>query len=253
MTLRDPTVQAFLIGLELEPGMSRKAMWRRVLRKLVSPRFHAVFGISRIRSFWTGADGIDRAIAVAVYTCAALVATLTGGWSVFIVGWLVPLFPLFQISNTLRLCVKHTFPAQGAETITGKERMASLTNAIFLGEALPARGSGWPAQAFGWARWCTRMMFLHLPARYLVLTGDTVCHDFHHRHPRHKAWFNYISARELDSASPGPGWPLYTEVWGLGNAISYVFDSLNRADITVFDRRQIERVSSRALFTAFDD
>jgi hypothetical protein len=37
MTLRDPTVQAFLVGLELRPGMPRQQMWGVLLGKLSSP------------------------------------------------------------------------------------------------------------------------------------------------------------------------------------------------------------------------
>ncbi|WP_067687367.1 fatty acid desaturase [Nocardia jejuensis] len=253
MTLRDPTVQAFLIGLGLTPGMTRRQMWRRMLRKVLSPAFQLRFAISRLCSFWIGADTPERAIALGFYGSAIFLSVATGSWEVFVIGWLVPLFPLFQIVNTLRLCVKHTFPAPGNENIAGKERMAALTNAIFLGEATPARGQGAIRATVAWTRWCGRMVFVHAPARYLVLTGDTVCHDFHHRYPRHKAWFDYISEREIDSHTTGSGWPEYTQVWGLAQAISHVFDSLARADSSVFDRTRIEGISSRALFTAFDD
>lgn len=49
MTLKDPTVQAILISLDLHPGMTRRQMWRRLLAKLVSPRFQLGFTMGRIR------------------------------------------------------------------------------------------------------------------------------------------------------------------------------------------------------------
>ncbi|WP_218001254.1 fatty acid desaturase [Nocardia thailandica] len=253
MTLRDPTVQAFLVGLGLGPGMSRPVMWRKVLTKLCSPVFHLSFAVGRVRSFWSGSTRAEKSIAVGFYAIAASVATATGTWPVLVVGWMIPLFPLFQISNTLRLCVKHTFPEPGCEDITGKTRMASLTNAIFIGEAVPDRGTGRRRAAVGWLHWTFRMIAIHAPARYLVLTGDTVCHDFHHRYPRHKLWYDYISERQMDSDTAGSDWPPYTEVWGLAQAIGHVFDSLGRADPEFYDRAKIGSVSSRAVFAAFDD
>ncbi|MFE1594206.1 fatty acid desaturase [Nocardia sp. NPDC058705] len=253
MTLRDPTVQAFLIGLGLGPGMSRAVMWRKVLAKLISPAFHLSFAIGRIRSFWAGSTRAERSIAIGFYVGAAAVATATGTWLVLLVGWAVPLFPLFQISNTLRLCVKHTFPEPGQENVTGKIRMASLTNAIFIGEAVPDRGIAVGHRIVAWLRWMFRMAFVHAPARYLVLTGDTVCHDFHHRYPRHKLWFDFISERQADQEAARPDWPPYSEVWGLTQAIGHVFDTLGRANPEFYDRAKIGSVSSRAIFAAFDD
>ncbi|TFI43679.1 stearoyl-CoA 9-desaturase [Rhodococcus sp. 1R11] len=253
MTLRDPTVQAFLIGLGLAPGMSRREMWTRVLAKLCSPWFHTVFAVSRLRSFWSGANRGERIGAIVFHGSVVAAVSVTDSWLVFLLGWVVPLFPLFQVSNTLRLCVKHTFPTANDEPLTGKDRMAGLTNAIFIGESVPRVQPTRIAAFWAWTRWTMRMFFVHLPVRYLVLTGDTVCHDFHHRFPRHKAWFDYISERALDSMSPKGGWPAYTEVWGLAHAISHVFDSLSNADPKTFDRSKIGGVSTRALFAAFDD
>jgi hypothetical protein len=249
MTLRDPTVQAMLLSLDLHPGMTVRQMWRRLLGKLVSPRFHAAFAVARVRSFAHGSYPAERACAVSLYGAAIAAAILSGHWLTFVVAWLVPLFPMFQVSNTLRLCVKHTFPRPGAGARSGKAYFTGLTNAIFLGERVPRRGRG----ALAWLRWTARMAFLHYPARYLVLTGDTVCHDFHHRRPRARDWADYIFARQQDIERGHPGWPPYREAWGLGPAISRVFGSLAVADPDEFDARQIRSVSKRELFSAFDD
>jgi fatty acid desaturase len=247
MTLRDPTVQAFLISLDLHTGMSRRQMWWRLLGKLVSPKFHLGFSIARVRSFWHGSATAEKVTALALYGAATAASVLTGQWQIFVVGWLVPLFPLFQVSNTLRLCVKHTFPDPSLTVRKGKDYFASLTNAIFLGDRAPERGLG------AWLRWSAKMLFVHFPARYLVLTGDTVVHDFHHRYPSNRGWANYLFARQADLDKGSPGWPAYHEAWGLGAAIDLVFDSLSAADADDFDVTKIRSVSKRELFAAFDD
>ncbi|MGI5170237.1 fatty acid desaturase [Spirillospora sp. CA-253888] len=249
MTLRDPTVQAFLLTLRLRPGMSRARMWRRLLVTIVSPRFHAAFAVARVRSFWKGAAGSERAVFVVLYGSAFAAAAATGNLAALLVIWFVPLVPLFQISNTLRLCVKHTFPAAaGTGERRGRAYFAGLTNAIFIGEPAP-KGMRPPA----WGRWLLRMAFVHAPARYLVLTGDTVVHDFHHRHPASREWAGYLFARQRDLEAGHPGWPPYTEVWGLVPAIDHVLDSLSAADPSEYDAALVPQVSGRELFAAFDD
>ena len=103
------------------------------------------------------------------------------------------------------------------------------------------------------AVWAFRMTFLHFSARYLVMTGDTVCHDFHHRRPMSRDWANYIFARQADIDAGHKGWPGYREVWGLVPAINLVFRSLSAADQEMFDLARLPAVSSRQLFAAFDD
>ena len=253
MTLRDPTVQAFLVSLDMHPGMTTRQMWRRLLAKLVSPRFHLAFAVSRVRSFWHNSARSEKATSLTLYGLAVAVTVATGTWPAFLVVWCVPLLPLFQVSNTLRLCVKHTFPPAGTAVRRGRDYFASLTNAIFIGE--PAPGQDLPAgrRALAWLRWTARMLLVHAPSRYLVLTGDTVVHDYHHRYPSSREWFDYIFARQRDIDAGHKGWPAYREVWGLVPAITYVFDSLSAADPAEYDVSLLGSVSKRELFAAFDD
>ncbi|MFF4215888.1 stearoyl-CoA 9-desaturase [Streptomyces nondiastaticus] len=253
MTLRDPTVQAFLVSLGLHPGMTRRQMWRRVLAKLGSPRFHLAFAFARTRSFWNKSATSEKVTSVALYGAAAAATIATGTWDALLVVWFVPLIPLFQVSNTLRLCVKHTFPPAGTEVRRGREYFASLTNAIFIGEPAPGRALPAGRRTLAWARWTLRMLFVHAPSRYLVLTGDTVVHDYHHRAPSSRTWSDYLFARQQDADAGHPGWPPYHEVWGLVPAINYVFDSLAAADAEEYDVARLRSVSKRELFAAFDD
>ncbi|WP_327169430.1 fatty acid desaturase [Streptomyces subrutilus] len=257
MTLQDPTVQAFLVSLGMHPGMTRRQMWRRLLGKLVSPRFHLAFAVSRVRSFAKESARTEKATALGLYGTAVLATALTGTWPALLLVWFVPLVPLFQISNTLRLCVKHTFPEPGLEDRRSRAYFASLTNAIFIGDRVPSPALPAGRRALAWSRWTLRLLFVHAPARYLVLTGDTVVHDYHHRHPRSADWADYLFARRQDAeeaaASGDRNRPPYHEVWGLVPAISHVFDSLAAADAEEFDVNRLRSVSKRELFAAFDD
>ncbi|MEV7970159.1 fatty acid desaturase [Sphaerisporangium sp. NPDC088356] len=249
MTLRDPTVQAFLVSLELRPGMSRSQMWRRLLGKIFSPVFHARFLAARLRSYFHAASPALRAGTLAWLAAVVAVVAWLDAWVFLVVAWILPMTLFYQVSNTLRLCVKHTFPSPEQTVRRGREYFASLTNAIFIGEPVPPPGEA----LWAWTRWWARMTLVHFPARYLVLTGDTVCHDFHHRFPMSKDWAGYIFAREADHAAGTPGWPPYRQVWGLVPAIDVVFDSLRAADPAEFHPDRLAEVSHRELFAAFDD
>lgn len=255
MTVRDPTVQAFLIGLGLRPGMTRREMWRRlIVHKLLSPTFHLSFLIGRIQSYFAPASWRQRLLTLTVYGAVIALAVRFDAWVFLLVAWVLPMTFFYQVSNTLRLCVKHTFPSPAATERRGRGYFASLTNAILIGERAPDREvSGRLRRLRGWARWWLRMLTVHLPVRYLVLTGDTVVHDFHHRHPMSREWADYIFARQADIDAGHRGWPPYREIWGLVPAINLVFESLSRADPQEYDRARIPEVSGRSVFSAFDD
>jgi len=253
MTLHDPTVQAMLVTLQLRPGMTRQQMWRRILGRLVSPVFHARFAGARMRSYVHGATPAERRSALLGYLLLAALLTLLHGWMFFLVAWALPLVVFFQISNVLRLCVEHTFPQAGLEVRRGRDYMAGLSNAVFLGEPLPAHGLSGVRGGYAWLRWMLRMALIHFPSRYLVLTGDTVCHDYHHRYPMSREWADYLFARQRDIEAGHPGWSPYREVWGLIPAINLVLDSLARADGDEFNPERLAQTSDRELFAAFDD
>jgi len=253
MTLRDPTVQAFLLTLDLHPGMSYPQMRRRLLRRLFSPVFHTQFAVARVRSFAQDSSRREKILATGIHGGALIVAASTGHLATLALCLYVPLFPLFQVSNTLRLCVKHTFPAPGTTIRRGREYFASLTSAVFIGEAVPPPGGPVLRRGWRWVRWTLRMAFVHAPVRYLLITADTPVHDWHHRFPAAPDWAHHLYARQADDDAGHPGWPPYTEFWGFPAAMQQVFGSLSRADPDEFDVRRIRDVSKRELFAAFDD
>ncbi len=253
MTLRDPTVQAFLLTLDIHPGMPVRQMKRRVLGKVFSPAFHARFAVARVRSFWSGASRRERIFGAVFYGGGLAAAIMTGDPVGALVIWLVPLFPLFQVSNVLRLCVKHTFPDAGQADRRGKAYFGALTSAVFIGEPVPAPARTFLARARGWTHWWLRMLFIHAPVRYMIITADTPVHDFHHRHPATDNWAHHLYLRQADADAGPSGWGPYTELWGLGPAMEYIFSSLSSADPDYYDAGKIRNVSDREQFAAFDD
>lgn len=229
MTLYDPTVKALLITVGLRPGMRRQDCQRALLKTLFSPYLHLRFFIARVHSHFASASTVQR-IATSLYLLIlGTVVTVAHIWLVFLVAWVIPLAVFYQAASILRLAVKHVFPSPGGPR-RGKEHFASLTYGVFLGEPVPVPADRISGRIWAWTRWTLRMLFVHFPARYMVLTGDTVCHDYHHRHPRSTQWANYIFAREDDILRGHAGWPAYREVWGFTAALNLMFDSLTQAD-----------------------
>lgn len=264
MTLHDPTVKALLITVGLRPGMSRREQWHMLLRTLVSPSFHSRYLVARFCSHFRFASFHQKAISLTFLAALFSAVTVTHAWVLFLLVWIVPLTMLYQTCSVLRLAAKHVFPTLGGAR-SGRTHFASLTNAVFLGEAVPTSGTSNRRMAVAWCRWVLRMVFVHFPSRYLVMTGDTVVHDYHHRHPRSSNWANYIFARQDDLMTGHPGWPPYTAVWGLVPAINKVFDSITGCDPDEFAaeklfagvagsrRRRTLLPGDGGLFEAFED
>jgi Fatty acid desaturase len=252
MSLRDPTVYDFLIGLRLGPGMSRRAMWTRILVAIFSPLFHIRFFVSRLHSGLRRGSTLQRLVTVAVPAIVAWEWADHAVLTAYLVLWLLPLTVFFQMSTVLRLCVKHTFPAPGSG---GRSRaaLAALTSGVFLGEMFPAREASSVRTLATRSAWLLRLLVIHFPSRYLVLTGDAVCHDFHHRRPMSRDWPNYLFARQADQDAGHAGWPPYEEVWGLIPAINHVLDSLRDADPGIYDARKLPALPAGELYNSFDD
>ncbi len=234
MTPEDPTVKFIILSLRLRPGLGVRRMWRRVLRCACSPTFQAKSTCGRFISHFRGTSKAYRILLVTVLISQVALVTLTGSWLAYVVAWLFPLTILFNIAAILRLSSRHIFPVAG-QRLSGRAAIGGYTHGIFIGERAPEQDPWSWAWAAQWTRWWLRLLFVHLPSRLMVLVGDGPCHDFHHRYPKSKDWANYMFARQQDVDSGHPGWPDYTEVWGLKNAIDAVFMSLDKADPAIFD------------------
>ena len=228
MSRRDPTVVFLFERVGVRPGMSKRELWRRLLLTLVSPRYHLAVTAARLRSL--GRGSALEITAYALFWSAVLAVTVAlNAELIFAVTWLVPIVLLYNVSSCLRLASEHRWPDPAAEGASLSRKLyASYSAGIFLGDAAPLPALRGPAAAVAWTRWILRMLFIHLPSRLFVLVGDTPCHDFHHRHPKARGWMNYAYERQKDLEAGAPGWPPYTEVWGLVPAINAALISLSQ-------------------------
>ncbi|MEW6055796.1 MAG: fatty acid desaturase [Bdellovibrionota bacterium] len=225
---------AFLLKLGFRPGMSKTDLWRRLWITTVSPRFHALFFFARMKSNFISAPLYRRMMSF-IYSGALLLAVAKYElWTAFALTWLLPLFPLYHCAALLNFSSLHFWLKDPTGDENAKDRMCSLTAGRFLGEAAPEHSTDPIKNVFNWTRWSLRMLFVHLPCRVSVLSGDLPVHDYHHRHPRCKEWANFIYNRQFDINKKYPGYNTpYAENWGLFNCIDAVFESLSRSSAQV--------------------
>jgi hypothetical protein len=128
---------------------------------------------------------------------------------------------LFEAAQVLGICVEHNFPTPGPRTIAIYRTMSS--GIISIEPATCFHVEDRPhVQFIQWTRWAIRMLFLHLPARIYVLSGDASTHDVHH----YKQGAN-ISNFEMEQIKLiVQGYPLYS-TWGLIPAIDQFFALLS--------------------------
>lgn len=253
-TIADPTIQ-HLLQLGFRPGMSEKALWRRLAVVVVSPRFHLEFLYTRLaQNLWRCAP--YRRVMGFVYlgTVLGLVAW-QGAWLEFALAVLIPLVPLYQIVALLEFLSEHAWFKAKDASAGGRAFHVSHSWGRFSGDPLPAKGLGLASALGAWSRWVARLAFYHVPARILVVPGDLAQHDFHHRRPSTKEWVRAAYARQHDIDADHPRWPAYTDVWGLGTAIGRVFTILSQEKPTAWGlagekRRKDRPVPAAPLTTA---
>ena len=228
-TIEDPTVAFLVKRMGLRPGMPVRTMWWRLLGTCLSPTYRIRGWIGRVRSNLFEASPVHTGVFL-VYVVGVLTAlAITGAWIPFLVAVFIPLGIFFQMSTAVRLSSEHTFPAK-IPTKRDRSTIAGYTVGIFIGEQAPDPSLPWQKAVPAWIGWGVKMTFYHLPCRLGFLPMDGPCHDWHHRFPKSPDWPNYIHAREQDRQNGHPGWPPYTEVWGLHTAIQACFETLSKAD-----------------------
>lgn len=230
-TILDPTVVFLFRDLGLRPQMKPREMWRRLLLTTISPFYHLRFFYERISSHFR-ATSLRHKICFIAYllVLGGTVIALDVG-AIFIWSWLLPVSLLYQISTAFRMCGRHVFLPTLPDT-RGKTTLGAFTIGIFVGAACPRPDSNRLRNAGEWIWWWIRMLIYHIPCRLAVLVGDAPAHDYHHRFPRAPDWANFLYVRASDKGSPGEGWPLYREVWGMHQAINATFRSLSTTNPT---------------------
>ena len=204
----------------LRAGLPKRELWRRVLRNLFSPAFHARFLRRRVRASLASPDHAHNAVGIAVWTAAAAASVLGGQAVAFLLLWVLPVTVLLQMATVFRILCEHRFPPPVLIAARGKEFVCRATAGVFPGAYPPVHAEMSLAGAVRWIGWWLNMLTVQLFVRLFVLVGDAPCHDFHHRRPATRRWTSYIHARQQDVDAGCPGFPLnYQESWGLFRAI----------------------------------
>ncbi|GCA86046.1 hypothetical protein MiHa_04031 [Microcystis aeruginosa NIES-2522] len=224
----DETVEALRLRAGIHPGLSREALWRRMIMGLFSPLFHGRFWIDRVRSSLFSSDRAHQLRSGLVVLAQLGLVGFGQWWLAYGVAWLFPVILLHQMSTLIRQCSEHLHPAPEADLKKGKRYYARATVGIFLGDPLPRADQPFGSKFWQWCVWWLRLGMIYVPIRLLILVGDTSCHDYHHRHPGVDQWLNAAIARQRDVDAHHPGWPVpYQEVYGLWRAIDLSFTSLS--------------------------
>ena len=231
-TTKEDADAALLFSLGFIPGEKKTSLWRRLVVVLFSPRLHWIFLSSRFRS-----NFVRRSLAwrlVSIGWAAAITVGLgvaTTWWHVALVVWL-PLFILYNASALLQFLTEHAW------MITEKsprniEAYAERCWGRFFGDPCPSEAHG-VTGAILWAKWFTKMIFVHAPIRFGCFVGDLPAHDWHHlcsfKNSDSATWPVAIFSRQsmIDS---GNGFGMERrELWGLSSMLNHVFALLETAD-----------------------
>ncbi len=230
-TIEDPPV-ARMLALGIRPGMTKRQLWQRSLRIMVSPLFHALAFWARIRSNLLSPNAFQTIVLVLFAAALALVhVLLPDGVMAMVVAFWIPLTVFVQISALLDHLGEHGWLMPADLTLPTRYRHADQSWARFNGCATPGKGLSLAQAVRAWVVWAVQMLFYHLPVRLLVVVGDLPNHDFHHRHPGSKDWMIAAYARQRDIDNASGGGPKYLEFWGLGPAVDHVLDGISRAPL----------------------
>ena len=218
----------YLIGeADFKLGQSVQESWSHLWQTLISPKFHFKCFAKRVCQTFLSPYRDHNLVAIAFWAGLAAVVAANHTWIPFLVAVGLPISVGFEASSLLRQCVEHRFPVPATEE-RSRQILSQMTSAIFLAERPPIL----PVDALlsekftAWGRWGIRMLGYHLPSRLLVLTGDSPCHDWHHRVPGGD-WVQAIYERERDLEASCSGWGPYLETYGLLEAIDETFKSLS--------------------------
>ncbi|WP_323122580.1 fatty acid desaturase [Burkholderia alba] len=219
-TFQDP-VMMFIRQLDFTEARSKPQLWRQLVLLGFSPAFHGRYLFNRWRANLT-CERLPRRLAAIVWWLAigALLVLYPPLRLPIAIGYLLPVFVLYNVSAFLELICEHVW-MRPLNTVTPRQRTAELIWGRFCGDAAPVGQGG-----LRWLRWAARMLFYHLPCRMFVLTGDAPQHDFHHVAPNNPNWAVSAYARRDAIAA---GQMEDREIWGLFAAIDIVFSHISAA------------------------
>lgn len=216
----------FLNEWGFSAGMSKKAVVRRVLATLISPKYHISIFSERLVYSVSGAKlkRLASPLFIVSMVFAAYQLHILLYWATI---WLFPITILFQSSMLLNILTEHRWPQNAV-----KRDLQAVCFGRFCGEATPET-DGLPiySRAWRWGKWWSRLLFIFLPYRLFVLVGDEPHHDFHHRQPN-SDWANASFARhEALLRNRVDKYGEYTDEWGSLLDHIYASSSPRRAQI----------------------
>lgn len=222
----DPTVAFLTEEVGVRPGGSISDNRNKVLKALVSPRFHLRQFARRVASQRRPSVRSQNWLWAALYHGSLATAVgLGAGWPAFFLGVLVPATWGYQAAQVLRLAVEHRWPSRLPED--GKRSVAEhdeLTVSIRCAVRPPAKWTlrsslrFWGATlANAWVRWT-------------VLPGDSgPNHHWHHGEARGD-WANHVrAAAEWRSRRGARSAGALTEAHGFGEALYLALSSFEAA------------------------
>ncbi|MEH1858530.1 MAG: hypothetical protein V7L21_11115 [Nostoc sp.] len=220
LTPGDETYQYLIDTVGFRLGMNVNHAWKHLWKTLVSPTFHIHQFASRLAATFLSDSLSHNLLSVVFWSSVLGFVTLKNSWLAFLVAWIIPISIFFEASSLLRQCVEHHFPVPTTAKHS-PEVLSQMTAAIFCGEPTPKLDSSaeWVEIFLAWTLWWLQMLFYHLPSRVFILTGDSPCHDFHHRNPGSHKWLDCIFERQKEVEAGVK----YYHHWGLLEAINESF------------------------------
>ncbi|UYM15490.1 fatty acid desaturase [Endozoicomonas euniceicola] len=225
-TKYDPIVQFFSVfGINL--GQKKESLYLNFLISILSPIFHLSFFITRL-GYNINAQRPVRSFFSLLYIAAILVIPfkITGSFEALLITFVIPMIFMYQVSAFIEVCSEH---AWFENNVRNKDDLmkdpyfyADISWGRFCGSKYPEKGS------LKKALWYLEQIFYHLPVRLFILVGDLPQHDYHHRKPLCFNWTNARYNREAATTQLEDGEPEYIDIWGLHNAIEYVFTVISK-------------------------
>lgn len=224
----DPTIKYQRQTLGLWPGMTRQECWAAYLSRMISPVFHLRLIGQRLYGNWAGATGWHRVGTIVNLSLLAAIGSF--GFATLAVCWLAPLIVCYNISLSTRPVFEHHFPPPEIKRIRCREGIAACTHAIFFGSPAPSPELPWLRRQLSWAGWWVGFVCWHLPLQAVFCPYPAQVHDLHHRHPDQPLNPDHLYARQGEIEAGTPGWPAYTEIWGLMTAIDECFRTISEVE-----------------------
>ncbi|WP_046756585.1 fatty acid desaturase [Kordia jejudonensis] len=236
-SIDDPDME-FMWQLGFKTGMHKGKLWRVLIVNLLYPfsKLHRLFFIARFRITFFNSNWFRAFVQLLTISFLFLVGYYTSV-TVVVVAVVFPMTYLYHVASLLQFASEHLWLndvegngqlKKGGNHKNLVSRSKRITNARFCGEALILSDADTIfVKVLKVMYWSIKMLFIHLPIRLFVLSGDLVVHDWHHRCGFDADWANAFYARTLKSLElKNTSHPL-TEVWGLANALDLVFESLS--------------------------